>query len=364
MKVVIRADASLQMGAGHIMRCLTLAKELEKQGAEVEFICRAHVGNLIEHIEQQGFRGYVLPLSQNAVADEGLYGSKWLGVTQQEDAVLCLPILEKIKPDWLIVDHYSLDQKWQSLLTKCFTKLMVIDDLANRKHQCDVLLDQTYGRKESDYAGLVPKRSQLLLGSEYALLRPEFAEWREFSLQRRIKPSFKKLLITMGGVDLNNVTGELLEALKDGSLSKELEINIVMGATAPNLKSVQQQAELLAYKTNVMVNVSNMAEIMANADLAIGAAGATTWERCCLGLPTVTLVLADNQKLGASSLEKIKSTWSLKLGDCMAWKLRAIFKEIQKNSLLLSEISENTRRVTKGNGSYYVTRCLVSSLGL
>jgi len=364
VKVVIRADASLQMGTGHIMRCLTLAEALKKETVEVEFICREHEGNLIERIKLQDFKVHVLPLSQNTAIDDGLYGSQWLGANQQEDAALCLPILEKIKPDWLIVDHYSLDQTWQSVLAECFSKLMVIDDLANRKHQCNVLLDQTYGRNENDYAGLVPKCSQLLLGSEYALLRPEFAEWREYSLQHRIKPSFKKLLITMGGVDLDNVTGELLDALKGCSLPKELDINIVMGATAPHLTKVQQQAKLLPNKATVMVNVSNMAEIMANADIAIGAAGATTWERCCLGLPTVTLVLADNQKFGASSLEKIKSTWSLKLGDCMAWKLRVIFKEIQKNSLLLSEISENTRRVTKGNGSYYVTRCLVNSLGL
>jgi len=352
------------MGTGHIMRCLTLAEVLKKQGAEVEFICREHEGNLIERVEQQGFKTHILPLSQNAATDDGLYGSQWLGGSQQEDAASCLHILGKIKPGWLIVDHYALDQIWQSLLSECFAKLMVIDDLANRKHQCDVLLDQTYGRKESDYAGLVPKRSQLLVGSEYALLRPEFAEWRELSLQRRIKPSFKKLLITMGGVDPDNVTGELLDVLKNSSLPKELEIDVVMGATAPHLVSVQQQAELLPYKTNVLVDVSNMAEVMANADLAIGAAGATTWERCCLGLPTVTLVLADNQKLGASSLEKIKSTWSLKLGDCMACELRKIFNEIQRNSPLLSEISENTRRVTKGNGSNYVTRCLVNSSGL
>jgi len=353
VKVVIRADASLQMGAGHIMRCLTLAKELEKQGAEVEFICRAHVGNLIEHIEQQGFRAHVLPLSQSAVADEGLYGSKWLGVTQQEDAVLCLPILEKIKPDWLIIDHYSLDQKWQSLLTKCFTKLMVIDDLANRKHQCDILLDQTYGRNESDYTGLVPKRSLLLLGSEYALLRPEFTEWREYSLQRRIKPSFKKLLITMGGVDPDNVTGELLEVLKKSSLPKDLEIDVVMGATAPHLVSVQQQAKLLPYKATVMVNVSNMAEIMANADLAIGAAGATTWERCCLGLPTIQIVIALNQRLIAELIDNVGAALCLGIE-----QLDQLCNYICKVESKCEQLTVSSSKIVDGTGAIRVTRYL------
>ncbi|MEW4981710.1 MAG: UDP-2,4-diacetamido-2,4,6-trideoxy-beta-L-altropyranose hydrolase [Cycloclasticus sp.] len=354
--VIIRADASLQMGTGHIMRCLTLAEALKKQAVEIEFICRAHAGNLIERIKRQGFKIHVLPLSQNTVIDDGLYGSKWLGSTQQEDAELCLPILKKIKPDWLIVDHYSLDQTWQNLLAECFSKLMVIDDLANRKHQCDVLLDQTYGRKESDYVGLVPKRSQRLLGSEYALLRPEFAEWREYSLQRRIKPSFKKLLITMGGVDLNNVTGELLEVLKDGSLSKELEINIVMGATAPHLKSVQQQAGLLAYKTNVMVNVSNMAEMMANADLAIGAAGATTWERCCLGLPTIQIILAENQRVAAANLASHGAVLTLNKDGLV--NLQNIFFEIEIKKIRLETVSKNAGKITYGNGSTIVVRKL------
>jgi len=354
MKVVFRADASLQMGTGHIMRCLTLAVELKKQGAEVEFICRAHEGNLIGRIELQGFKTHVLPLSQNTAIDDALYGSQWLGANQQEDAALCLPILEKIKPDWLIVDHYSLDQTWQSVLAECFSKLMVIDDLANRKHQCNVLLDQTYGRNENDYAGLVPKCSQLLLGSEYALLRPEFAEWREYSLQRRIKPNFKKLLITMGGVDPDNVTGELLDALKDCSLPKELEISIVMGPTAPHLKKVQQQAELLPYKTNVLVDVRNMAEIMANAGLAIGAAGATTWERCCLGLPSMMVVLADNQKDIAGFLKQKQAAIVINKND-VSNNLKLI-EGISVASLL--NLSKNTRHITDGKGVLRVSEIM------
>jgi len=352
VKVVIRADASLQMGTGHIMRCLTLAEALKKKGAEVEFICRTHEGNLVERIEQQGFKTHVLPLNQNAVTDDGLYGPKWLGASQQEDAELCLLILGKTKPDWLIVDHYSLDQAWQSVLAECFSKLMVIDDLANRKHQCDVLLDQTYGRKESDYAGLVPKNSQLLLGSEYALLRPEFAEWREFSLQRRITPSFKKLLITMGGVDPDNVTGELLEVLKGCCLPRELEINIVMGETAPHLDSVKQQAELLPYKANVMVNVDNMAEVMAKSDLAIGAAGATTWERCCLGLPMVMVVVAENQQNIATSLMQQQA--AIVINKSADLKL---IEETSETSLF--ELSKKARDITAGDGAFLVSKVIL-----
>ncbi len=347
------------------MRCLTLAEALKKQGSDVAFICRAHEGHLLGHIEKQGFKTHALPQEVNdADCDEKLdvddlsgkgtlYGRKWLGSTQQQDAELCRPILEKLKPDWVIVDHYSLDEVWQTLLAECYAKLMVIDDLANREHRCDLLLDQTYGRKAEDYASLVPKSTQLLLGSEYALLRPEFAEWRDYSLQRRANPEFKKLLITMGGVDSENVTGCLLTALNNCSLPKDLEINIVMGMTAPHLENVKQQAKLVPYKTAVYVNVSNMAEMMANADLAIGAAGATTWERCCLGLPSIQIVLAKNQMLIAALIGEANAALYLDIAE-LDLLCRQINKAISKSELLAT----NSSVVTNGRGTMQLLRHL------
>jgi UDP-2,4-diacetamido-2,4,6-trideoxy-beta-L-altropyranose hydrolase len=312
MKVAIRADASLQIGTGHVMRCLTLAEVLRQQGDEVEFICRAHKGNLLERIQQQRFKVHELCPTVEGQANgnrkkETLYGEVWLGSTQEQDAEHCIAILEAMKPEWLIVDHYAIDQTWQILLKGSYKKLMVIDDLADRKHQCNILLDQTYGRKQEDYTALVPKDCQMLLGSQYALLRPEFAQWREYSLKRRANPELKKLLITMGGVDPDNVTGDVLDILKNCTLPKELEIIVVMGVNAPYLDFVQEQVKMMPYKTQVKVNVSNMADIMANADLAIGASGATTWERCCLGLPSIQIVIAENQKYASIQLSKSKA---------------------------------------------------------
>ncbi|MEA1989465.1 MAG: UDP-2,4-diacetamido-2,4,6-trideoxy-beta-L-altropyranose hydrolase [Pseudomonadota bacterium] len=301
MKIVVRADASLQIGTGHIMRCLTLAEALKQQGAEISFICRAHQGNLISIIEDKGFKVFTLNVPEHQIEslqDEALslFHAKWLGVSQQQDADECRDILEQIKPDWLIVDHYAIDQAWQKALQGCYKKLMVIDDLADRKHQCDLLLDQTYGREPQDYQHLVPENCQMLLGSQYALLRPEFAKWRESSLKRRTNSEFKQLLITMGGIDPDNVTGQVLEAISHINLPNEIAITVVMGGAAPHLTDVKKQAQTMAYKTQVIVDVTNMAEIMANVDFAIGAAGATTWERCALGLPSIMLVLAQNQK--------------------------------------------------------------------
>ncbi|PCI70844.1 MAG: UDP-2,4-diacetamido-2,4,6-trideoxy-beta-L-altropyranose hydrolase [Piscirickettsiaceae bacterium] len=353
MRAIIRVDASRNIGTGHVMRCLTLAEALKGQGAHVEFICRAHVGNLITRIEQGGFKVHRLPnlivrtVKADNMQERGvIYGEYWLGSTQEQDSTQCLPILEDIKPDLLIVDHYSLNYVWQSALAGGFSKLMVIDDLANRVHQCDLLLDQSCGRKVEDYAGLVPKKSQLMLGSKYALLRSEFAEWRDYSLKRRVNPGFKKLLITMGGVDSNNRTGQLLKILSNCSLPKDLEVNVVMGSAAIHLKPVKRQAELMPYKTNVKVNVSNMAELMANADWAIGAAGATTWERCCLGLPSFMVVLAENQRENAYQVSERCAAIVTEM-DCIKEAVE-LFERKAKKDLL--DISKNAEKITDGLG--------------
>ena len=304
MKVVFRVDASLVMGTGHVMRCLTLAQVLKANGANVEFICRKHKGSLIDKIRSNGFVVYELELYGEADVDTSLAHSHWLGVTQRQDADDCVDILKAEKLDWLIVDHYALDEQWQKKLKPYYEKLIVIDDLADRKHQCDILLDQTFGRQQEDYLTLTPEDCKLLLGSQYALLRPEFTEWRGVSLERRSKPEFKQLLINMGGVDVDNVTEKVLDELTICNLPNDLKITVVMGGSAPHLESVKSKAITLPYKTEVKVDVGNMAEIMSNSDVAIGASGSTTWERCCLGLPTIQVITANNQSVLAKSLDK------------------------------------------------------------
>jgi len=304
LKVVFRVDASLQMGTGHVMRCLTLAQVLKDNGAKVEFICRKHEGSLINKIRSNGFVVHELKVFEEAEVDNKLAHSHWLGVTQQQDADDCINILKAEKLDWLIVDHYALDEQWQKRLKPCYEKLMVIDDLADRQFDCDILLDQTFGRQKEDYSALTPEGCKLLLGSQYALLRPEFAKWRAYSLERRSKPEFKQLLVNMGGMDVDNVTEKILGELKICNLPNDIKITVVMGGSAPHLESVKSKAITLPYKTEVKVDVGNMAEIMSNSDVAIGASGSTTWERCCLGLPTIQVITANNQSVLAKSLDK------------------------------------------------------------
>lgn len=325
MKVVFRTDASLLMGSGHVMRCLTLATALKARGAQCHFISRAHPGHLLETIRQRGFKVNSLESPVDTakeaiflVADKSLDFQQasdhtaCLGSTWQADAQDSAEILSELKPDWLVVDHYALDRRWEEALSPYCQHLMVIDDLADRAHQCDLLLDQNLGRQPQDYAGLVPDKCQLLTGPSYALLRPEFTAWREASLKRRAAAQGKpmaQLLIAMGGVDLPNATGQVLEALKACALPLACRITVVMGSGAPALEPVRALARQMPWPTTVLVDTTNMAQHMASSDLAIGAAGSTSWERCCLGLPALVLVLADNQQAGAQALAAAQAAY-------------------------------------------------------
>lgn len=363
MKIVFRCDASLQIGTGHLMRCLTLADALSEQGAECHFICREHTGHLIGIIQQHGHHIYSLPVENRLQLQQDtqqeLAHAEWLGSTQQEDARLCKDFLQIVLPDWLIVDHYALDVFWEKSLRPYCKKLMVIDDLADRQHDCDVLLDQTFGRNPQDYIQRVPKDCQLLCGASYALLRPEFAQWREYSLKRREKGQLKHLLINLGGVDKDNITTQILKSIQNSALH-DCKITVIMGSTAPWVDMVKQQAALMRWPTEVKIGVSNMAELMANSDLAIGAAGSTSWERCCLGLPTIMLVLADNQRDIAINLEQANAVDTIDLALDFELSVSNAIQRFTSSSLLLKQMSESASNILDGLGTNLIIKEMVT----
>lgn len=370
MKVVFRADASQQIGTGHVMRCLTLADALDARGAECRFICREHPGNMIEFIRSKGYPVHGLPLSEPQgtslfVADEADSGTElphtaWLGTTQEQDAAECAVVLSGLNTDWLIVDHYALDAQWEAALKRHYHKLMVIDDLADRSHQGDLLLDQTFGRNPADYALWVPATCTLLCGSQYALLRPEFAALRAYSLARRGNTQFRHLLITMGGIDKDNATGQVLYALQSSELPDSCRITVVMGAAAPWLTEVRQQAEQMPWPVDVRVNIGEMAQLMADSDLAIGAAGSTSWERCCLGLPTVLVVLADNQLQVAQGLERVGAVYVLQRPQLIKEHLPQALASLVSSSTFRAAMSQAAQRIADGNGVATVIQHLES----
>ena len=297
MKAIFRVDASLKMGTGHVMRCLTLAQVLNENGADVEFICRKHEGSLIDKIRSSGFVVHELEVFEETKVDNKLAHSHWLGATQQQDADDCINILKAEKLDWLIVDHYALDEQWQKRLKPCYEKLMVIDDLADKIFDCDVLLNQNLGTQIEDYKNKIPDNCELLLGCNYALLRSEFSDLRERALVRRKNTiEINNILISMGGSDNENITYDILQQLDD-----RFNIVVVLGSSSMHSDMIAGYAE--GKKIKVIIDADNMAELMLEADLAIGAGGSTSWERCCLGLPTLLFVTAENQRVVAENLE-------------------------------------------------------------
>lgn len=351
--IVFRADASLQIGTGHVMRCLTLADALAVRGAECQFICRLHEGNLIEFIQGKGYVVHALPAAPTKDRDTSvpnLTHGHWLCASQAQDAEACTPILAAQSPDWLVVDHYALDARWERSLSRYCRKVMVIDDLADRPHACDLLLDQTFCRDVADYHSLVSADCHVLCGSQYALLRPEFASLRPYSLQRRAQPALRELLITMGGVDKDNATAQVLRMLRTCPLLGDCRITVVMGANAPWLDDVCKQVQDMPFRTRVQVGVSDMAQLMSDSDLAIAAAGSTSWELCCLGVPNLLVCTATNQRTViralASAGATVKLDWA-SMNQPDGASFRANYAELIDKIELYSAASA---RVTDGSG--------------
>ncbi|WP_144639582.1 UDP-2,4-diacetamido-2,4,6-trideoxy-beta-L-altropyranose hydrolase [Bordetella genomosp. 13] len=357
MRVAFRADASLRIGTGHVMRCLTLADALRRAGAHCCFITRAHEGNLIDFIRSRGYDTVVLPLAQDAsAAAAGSAGeplvshADWLGESWQRDAGQTRGALSRAVFDWLVVDHYALDARWERALRGACGGIFVIDDLADRAHDCEVLLDQNLGREAADYASHVDAGCDVLAGPRYVLLREEFAAMRSRSLDRRREPRLRRLLITMGGVDQPNATGAVLDALRDCELPADLSISVVMGLHAPWREQVRAQAATMPWTTEVLVGVKDMATLMADCDLAIGAAGSTSWERCALGLPTFLAVLADNQKSAAQALSLAGAVAVLELDEALPPVLKNLFRDLHRNPSALAGMACSAAAICDGEG--------------
>ena len=360
MQFAFRTDASLHMGTGHVMRCLTLADALHERGAKSTFICRPHAGHLLDLIQQRGHTAQALPPADDAyTASADPCHAQWLGTDWASDAQQTQQVLGDQVVDWLVVDHYALDRRWEQTLRPHTRRILAIDDLADRPHDCDLLLDQNLGRQVKDYGGLLSRHTQTLIGPAYALLRPEFAQSREHSLERRAQPQLKNLLITMGGVDQTNATSQVLEAVSQCELPIDLRITVVMGPSAPWLTHVQAQAAAMPRATQVLSGVSNMAKLMAESDFCIGAAGGSAWERCCLGLPTLVLIVAANQRAGAMALQAHGAAWLAADTDQLMKQLTALFNP-EKSDAILSEMSQAAAKLTAGDGAVQVLELILS----
>lgn len=318
---VFRCDASYAMGTGHVVRCLTLADELSRRGWACAFWTDAETREMASALIQNGHR---------------IVG-QW-----------------NERADILIADHYGLDTVFEKKCRTWASRILVIDDLANRLHDCDVLMDQTFGRPSGDYKKLVPEDCRILTGPEYALLRPQFSAAREKSLARRATGRLERIMVSAGGANTHNITSRILDDLSRFS-SAPLAIDVVLGKAAAHIDTVRGFVNHINDDTRheavFHVGVDDMAALMAKADLAVGAAGTSSWERCCLGLPTVMIELAENQKTIAANLRDARAAlnlgWHADLsGDVICRAVTEFYHHPEK----LVSMSVNAAKICDGRG--------------
>ena len=308
MRIAIRTDASSQIGTGHFMRCLTLADGLKERGAKIRFVSRYLPEYLRSMLVKKSHEFVSLDSTQNDMSVDGLAHAHWLGVSQVQDATDTILILSDETWDWLIVDHYALDVRWETMLRQTASKILVIDDIADRQHDCDMLLDQNAHKNASNrYDGKVPSNCIKFLGPRFAILRKEFQAAK--NQLKRQQGAIKRIIVAFGGADTTETINVLNMLEKTKFL--DIDVDVVIAFGHPKKDEI---SFLCSLHPNWYLHYAakNMAMLMANADVAIGAGGIITWERIYLGLPAFVKVVAGNQ---AEAMGYLSSS-----GQIIIWK--------------------------------------------
>lgn len=341
--LAIRVDSSTKLGGGHLMRCFSIAENLKRKNIKVLFICRELPGNLCKFIESRGYKVSYLPNNSFSL---------------KNDAKQTIKVINQCKETihWLLVDSYYIDKKWESTLRSFVNNIIVIDDLANRQHDCDLLIDHNlYENMEKRYENLLVQNCKKLLGPRYALLRPEFKEVRKTAKKR--DGSVQRILVSFGTSDPMNETAKVLKAIN--SLHLSISVDVVVGLSNPNKKIIKK---LCATSSNTLYHhqIDNIATLMNSADLSIGGGGSTTWERCCLGLPSLVSILSEDQleltEVAAKNGYVINMGWANSLSTKNY--INAI-KNLDPKTLVI--MSKKGMQLVDGNGTLRVANeiCLI-----
>jgi UDP-2,4-diacetamido-2,4,6-trideoxy-beta-L-altropyranose hydrolase len=353
LNVAIRVDSSASIGLGHLSRTLNIALELRDRGARVYFICRDFQSGGAKLAEAAGFDVFALPRPKAPLAkiDPTLEYAAWLGVSLEEEIAESKEALKKIGfVDWLLIDSYALDRRYESAMSGFCRKIAVLDDLADRPHAAHLLIDGAFAREKTAYESLVSKKTKLLCGADYLPLRSDFARYRSLALPRRFPP--REILTSMGGSDAKNLTGEALKAIAQSPFSGAI-VRVVLSSLAPNIAQNVKLARKLRLNVDWRIDAKDMPLLVLRADLAVGALGVSAYERACLALASVTVLAAENQRenlarLGAARAiigegtilealnglneERIRSCERAAFAVCDALGTKRICRELEKGA--------------------------------
>jgi UDP-2,4-diacetamido-2,4,6-trideoxy-beta-L-altropyranose hydrolase len=335
MNLLFRADASVAIGTGHVMRCLALAQAWQDAGGRAVFAMAESTPAIQARLAEESCEVLSIPSA----------------VGTQDDANRTIALARERKSDWIVVDGYQFTADYQQAQKAAGFKVLFLDDYGSARHYfADVVLNQNVHANEEMY-GARESYTRLLLGPRYCLLRREFRPWRGW--KREIAPTGRKILVTMGGSDPGNVTVTVIEALRHlSNVLSDIEVTVAVGGSNPHFESLQRSASRGGGRFRLLKGVANMPELMAPADLAVAGAGTTCWEMCLLQLPLVLIDLADNQKPIAHALGGLGA--AVHLGTAGTVTEQEITKRV--TSLLACEaeraaLSERCGKLVDGRGT-------------
>ena len=343
--IFIRVDSSTKIGYGHLIRCLALADTLKKS-FKINFICTNLNGNLISQICKKKFEVF-------------RFNTKSQRINVKKDAEKTISIIKKHrnKKSLLILDSYILSQEWENRVKPYVKRLIVIDDLMDRKHSCDLIIDQNlHTQMNSLYTKSVPKNCVKLLGPDYAILRNQFIAQRKYARIRSLP--IKNILVSFGGTDNENHTLHALTSLK--KLNSDVNVNVVTGTANIGKKIIKNFCKK-NFNYNYFEQVENMAKLMQIADLCIGSSGTTTWERCCVGLPAIAIVASNDQKDIASAVSKNKCIINLgKIKKSDNVNYVRLMKNLKNSEL--QNMSRNCMKLVDGKGAARISKYIFSMM--
>ncbi len=338
---VFRCDASPAIGSGHVVRCLVLAEALAIRGWRTVFVCRSPS------------RGTVPRLAEVDVVEPPE------AVSLEEEPEFLRDRLPP--PHLLVVDHYGWSVREERRCRRWAGKVMVLDDLGDRFHDADLLLNQNAGWRPEDYRHRLPATCELLLGPRYAFVHPAF---RSARARCRFRIRVRRILVAMGGTDPVDATGKVLAVLAESGYPGPVEI--VLGRAAPALSRVRREvAARPGFRLHVDVPPAGMAALMQAADLAVAAAGSSSWERCCVGLPSIVSAIAGNQEVAARALAETGA--ALAIGDlagaCGRSELAAALRRLCTDPELRRQFRDRGRALVDGRGVERVARKIETGEG-
>lgn len=340
---LFRCDASTEIGGGHVTRCLTLADALSRVGWECEIATLPETLATMPAISTTAHKIHLLPTKKY----------------QEHEA---MGVLRHDGYDLFVLDHYQRGLETERVARKLANRILVIDDLPTRQHECDFFLDQNFGRTHEEYRDLLQPGCTKFIGTNFALLRPQFSCRRNEAVAKRNEPrKLERILIALGYTDPLNLTTIALNGILESGLN--ISVDIILGSTAPHLETIQLLAGEMGRSVNVYIDADNIAELMLAADLAIGAAGSMAWERCCLGLPALVIVGAINQVKINDALGKVNAIkslgWHCKMD---ANKIATMIIDFSENEEIRMKMKDAAFSVCDGGGAARVAEILNSSL--